>query len=183
MPGPDPDLLARLERVADEQDIREVLARYCRGIDRRDMELVRTCYHPDAVDDHGSFVGGVDDFIAFVEGGLDAYESTMHFLGTMRVAVDGDRARSESYLIAFHRLGPKPGREARDHIVGLRYIDDMDKRDGEWRIASRVCAFDWTRTDPVPPGWDFSEGYRRGRRDGSDPVFAPSIAALVGGAT
>jgi hypothetical protein len=35
-----------------ERDIRGVLARYCRGIDRGDYDLVRD-YHSDAIDEHG----------------------------------------------------------------------------------------------------------------------------------
>ena len=27
--------------------------------------------------------------------------------------------------------------------------------DGEWRIARRVCAFEWRRTDPVGDGSSF----------------------------
>jgi len=38
-----------ITELVDERDIRNVLTRYCRGIDRIDMELVRSCYHPDAV--------------------------------------------------------------------------------------------------------------------------------------
>ncbi|MEI6002085.1 hypothetical protein H3V53_34635 [Paraburkholderia bengalensis] len=34
------------------------MPRYCRGIDRIDWDLVRTCYHPDAFDEHGSSGGG-----------------------------------------------------------------------------------------------------------------------------
>ena len=45
----------RLSRLLDRNEIEEVVLRYCRGIDRRDFDLVRSCYHPDATDRHGSF--------------------------------------------------------------------------------------------------------------------------------
>jgi hypothetical protein len=172
-------LTARLERVADEYDIRQLHGRYCRGVDRLQFDLVRACYHADAIDEHGDFVGGLDDFIAFIDKGLRRYERTMHFLGTMNIEIDGSWARSEAYAIAFHRVPVRAGRPVRDHVVGLRYLDDLERRAGEWRIAHRICAFDWTRTDPVPSGWEFSEGFRRGRRDRGDPVFARTLAELI----
>ena len=49
--------------LLDKQAIWEVMLRYCRSIDHRDHDLVRSTYHPDAYDDHGSFVGGIDDLI------------------------------------------------------------------------------------------------------------------------
>ena len=41
-----------LQRLLDEDAIKKVHLRYCRAIDRRDFDLLRTCYHPDAEDDH-----------------------------------------------------------------------------------------------------------------------------------
>ena len=55
------DLDPRLAGLLDKQEIEEVVLRYCRGIDRRDFDLVRSCYHPDARDRHGSFDGTVDE--------------------------------------------------------------------------------------------------------------------------
>ena len=78
---------ARLARVVDQQEIADVIYRYCRGIDRCDFDLVRSCYHPDAIDDHGDFRGGVDEFIAFVQQGLPRFERTMHFIGNVLVEV------------------------------------------------------------------------------------------------
>ena len=47
-------------------DASEVINRYARGFDRKDWDLVRTCFHSDAVDDHGSTVGRAEDFVAFM---------------------------------------------------------------------------------------------------------------------
>lgn len=161
-----------IRTLLDERAIRDVVLRYCRAVDRRQMDAVRACYHPDATDDHGAYKGGVDGFIEHAAAGLARYERTMHFTGNVIVELlDETHARSEAYTIAFHRLGPRKDRPARDHIVGFRYVDDFEKRNGEWRIARRVCVFDWTRTDPVPAGWDFTTGFLRGRPDGEDFVL------------
>ena len=60
--------------------------------------------------------------------------------------------------------------------MGFRYVDDFERRDGEWRIAFRLCTFDWTRTDPVPPAWDFTPPFHRGRLDATDAVYAERLA-------
>jgi hypothetical protein len=38
-----------IEDVVAEAEIRDVHLRYCRANDRRDAELMRGCFHPDAV--------------------------------------------------------------------------------------------------------------------------------------
>lgn len=172
---------AALALLVAERAIRAVVLRYCRGIDRRQFDLVRDCYHPDAIDEHGAFVGGVDAFIAHASSSLQAFDSTSHFVGNVLVDLaDGhdDRARCETYAMAFHRVPARGDHPQRDHVVGLRYIDDFEHRDGHWRIAHRVCVFDWTRTDPVA-GWQFPDAFRRGRPDAGDVVFAPSLLAEI----
>jgi 3-phenylpropionate/cinnamic acid dioxygenase small subunit len=172
------------QRVAEllaKQDIREVLYRYCRGVDRRDYAMIRACYHPDAVDNHGEYLGDVDGFVAHVESNLGRFERTMHFLGNILVELDDDgtRARSEAYAIAYHRLPARREKPERDFVVGLRYVDDFETRDGEWRIANRVCAFEWSRIDPVPEGSNrFTETFLMGRPAADDVVFAPSLDDL-----
>lgn len=170
----------RTARVVDQQEIADVIYRYCRGIDRRDYDLVRSCYHPDAIDDHGDFRGGVDDFIAHVRSTLGRFERTMHFIGNLLVQPDGDRARVESYCIAHHHLAASRTKPERDFNVGLRYVDDFERRDGQWRIAARVCAFEWSRIDSVAPdGWTPADTATRGHADASDVVFVPSLAGQL----
>ena len=38
----------------------DAIHRYCRAVDRADRDLLVSVYHPDAIDDHGLFVGGPD---------------------------------------------------------------------------------------------------------------------------
>lgn len=161
----------RLEELLAHHEIREILYRYCRAVDRRQYELLRTCYHPDATDDHGFYVGGIDGFIDQLEVGLAMYETTTHLLGNITVELHGPRARSEAYLVAFHRI-PADDQPARDFIIGGRYVDDFEWRDDKWRIASRVCVVDWARIDPVPEAdYAFLEAFRRGQPGDGDPVF------------
>jgi len=167
----------RLARMMDQQEIGDVVRRYCRGIDRLDWDLVRSCYHPDGTDDHGDFRGTIDEFIAYIQGGLPRYERTQHFIGNLLVEPVGDTARAETYLVAYHRVPASTTKPLRDYVVGMRYVDDFQRRDGVWRIASRVCAFEWSRIDPVAPGgWVPDVRATTGQRDGGDVVYAPTLA-------
>jgi hypothetical protein len=171
----------RLAKLLDQQEIRDVCYRYCRGIDRRQFDLVRSCYHPDATDDHGDYKGGVDGFIDYVTVGLRRWVSTNHFLGNMLIEPRADQARVETYAIAFHRFAARAERPERDFIAGIRYVDDFERRDGEWRIATRVCVVDWTRSDEVSHPIVIGDEHVRGRTDRDDPVFAPRLADLFPG--
>jgi len=165
-----------LRDLLDEQAIRKVVLRYCRGIDRLDRELVRSCYHDDATDEHGSFCGSVDEFMSWAFRVAARYEMTMHFIGNLLVELgpphgNGQRAaRAESYGVAHHRRTGGPPEH--NLLVGFRYIDRFEKRtDGVWRIARRVCTTEWVRRDDESAWWPIPPGMRTGRRDRSDPVY------------
>ena len=160
--SPAPDLAAH-------HAITQVLQRYCRGIDRLDLEGVRGCYWPDATDSHGGFAGTRDEFVAWVEGLLARFESTMHFLGNTLIELAGDAAVAETYALAFHRgREPKPSLNL---IVGVRYVDRFERRGGEWRIAKRVCVTEWSRVDDEAGRFPIAPGHLAGKRDRSDVLY------------
>jgi hypothetical protein len=152
----------------DRQQIHDVVLRYCQGIDRLDMDLVRSAYHPDGVDHHTGFDGTVDEFVTWVSGPLAEHlAGTMHVIGNHRVELFGDDALSETYLTAVH-WGTDPGSPA-SFTTGARYVDHMTLRDGRWAITERWAVREWLR----PEGGVLAPASGSGpqaRRDGSDPV-------------
>jgi SnoaL-like domain len=54
------ELRRELRDLRDRQDILDCINSYGRGLDRLDADLIRNAYHADAIDQHGTFVGGVD---------------------------------------------------------------------------------------------------------------------------
>lgn len=135
--------------MIDELEIRNLLARYSRGVDRADWDLVRRCFEPGASIDYGMVSGTVDDLIGYAEEGLAPMVGLQHFLGQSLVEVrDGD-ASAETYVWAFHRL---PGVPETDLTLGGRYIDRLSKGAAGWRIVDRVMAVDWVRHDAVVLG-------------------------------
>lgn len=158
------------ELVAKER-IRDVLCRYSRGVDRKDFEMVRSCYHPDATDDHGEYSGGIEGFIEYVQRAVARYAGTFHLLGNMIIEVDGPVAHAETYSLALHRLPPRPGKLNRDITLVLRYVDVLEERDGHWRISKRVCTYDWARLDSDLDGRELlGGGFVRGRSFPDDTI-------------
>ncbi|MFL9965056.1 nuclear transport factor 2 family protein [Paraburkholderia sediminicola] len=162
---------SRLQQFLDEAEIKRVHIRYCRGIDRMDWDLVRSCYHPDAIDRHGAYNGGVEGFIKWAAELLPNFECTQHFTGNQYVQVDGDVAYAEHYAQALHRTKPVDGEMAADWVVNVRYVDRMERRHGQWRIADRVVVLDSQRSDPVPAESAPLENSNVGRRDRDDPSY------------
>jgi hypothetical protein len=165
---------ARISAMVDRDEIRQVIYRYCRGIDRRRYDLVRDCYHPDATDDHGEYRGDVDGFIDYVARTMTIWESTNHFVGNILIDLDGDRARVESYAIAFHHMAARADKPVRELIARIRYVDDFERRDGRWRIAARLSLIDATRRDELTD-WVLGPEYTRGSLGDDDPVFRPGM--------
>ena len=172
-PGSD---MITMPRLADEHAIRNVLLRYCRGIDRIDLDLVRECFHPDARDNHGGFDGTIDEFIAWIARLLPRYGVSIHNLTNMLIEFHPTRddvAHVETYGTAEHQtIGGGP------HLnlsIFFRYIDRFERRDqGGWRIADRVGTTELVRVNDPTLAFPTDERYPRGRRgDRSDPVYRP----------
>jgi len=157
--------------AADKQALLDLVFRYCRGIDRRDPDLLRTVYHPDAVDDHGGmFCGGVDEFIEQVPVHLEPFSVTTHMVGNALFDIDGNDAYGETYVLATHVPRDDP---LNPIVVSGRYLDHFQRRDGEWRILKRSTVGDWTN---IAGGMD-PEG-RKGQPDRTDCSYR-IVPALV----
>jgi hypothetical protein len=160
-----------------ERAVKNVILRYCRGVDRMDRALVRSCYHPDADDHHGDFAGGVDEALRWVWDVLETYSSTVHLVANMLVEIDSDEAgsaRCESYGTALHFDGGEGGR--RGQAIGFRWIDDLEQRptpdgDAQWRFSRRVATTEWIQRFAADEFSAIPDRFLQGRRDRSDPVY------------
>jgi len=130
-----------LRALLERDKIRECVARLARGEDRRDAKLISASYWPDSTTDYGVFVGSFDKYLAWVVPGSPAIPVTQHVLGQSTIDVAGNVARVETHVTSYHRVNM--GNEERDTVIGGRYLDRIEKRGAEWRIASRVMLYDW----------------------------------------
>lgn len=135
------DILSkRLAALESGEAIRSVLLRYCLAADRCDVEMMRTCYHDGAVDDHGFFSGDAKEFCQFVVDKLSELELSFHTIGNVVITADGGRYIAESQYIVLHRLRNWLG--FTDFVHRGRYFDTFEQRDGDWRIIARMICQD-----------------------------------------
>lgn len=140
-----------LSVLIDREMIRDCVARVARGEDRRDADLIRSAYWPDATDDHGIFVGSFQEYLDWVVPGAQAVIVTLHTLGQSLFDIQGRSAVVETHVTAYHRIDM--GKQERDVVIGGRYLDQMEEREGEWRIARRTMLYDWLQDTGQSADW------------------------------
>ncbi|VWX53169.1 nuclear transport factor 2 family protein [Novosphingobium sp. 9U] len=133
----------KLAELIDRHEIHQVLLRYARGLDRLDNELARSCYWDDAIEDHGHFVGTPDAFVTWADGTTLMFEATQHAVLNHVCDLQGGDAYCETY---YHFSGVAA--EGPHFMSTGRYVDHLQKRGGEWRIANRVTLVEGTYDVP-----------------------------------
>jgi hypothetical protein len=164
----------RLQLLLDREAIRDVIMRYCYGADRGEESVLRSVYWPDATDDHGVFSGTASDYIAFLLKTAGTMDQMQHLVGNMLIRTSGTTARCESYFIGYHRMKDERGRPF-DSLACGRYLDELEKREAEWRIIRRKVVFDWFRNFDDSADWSRGfngTGIPMGGRVPGDPSVA-----------
>jgi hypothetical protein len=163
-----------------EREIRNVILRYCRGIDRGDRDVVRECYHPGAVDLHGRYRGDGREFADHALNVLaERYRATLHTVHNSLIDVEGDVAHAETYVVAYH-FADTPTDDAHLYVFGGRYVDRFERRGTTWRIARRLLLRDWTARHPIdPPALEHEQreaaAFENGRRDRDDLSYHAAL--------
>jgi hypothetical protein len=163
-----------LRALVDKQEIHEQLLRYCRGVDRRDRAMLDGVFHPDAVADYGALTMAGETIPDDILAAAESMRETQHLITNVLIELDGDSAVSESYFVVVATVDYDGVPHTR--IRAGRYVDRLDRRDREWRIAHRTVVDDWSRLDPQgerPAGTTS----RVGRRAPDDVIYA-SLAAM-----
>jgi hypothetical protein len=190
----DEQLRQMVQTCADRNAIENLLGLYCRGIDRLDLELLKSVYHPDSIDDHGIISANGHEFaeqIVALLGQVCVY--SQHSVTHAVIEVKGDVAFSEAQYVGFHTIGagaesieaffgPTYLEEQRqagkldkrhEYLCGGRYLDVLHKRDGLWRIYRRKMTNEWAVCRPETAVREGIAGAVcvPGSRDRNDPVY------------
>ncbi|MBB3085565.1 nuclear transport factor 2 family protein [Geodermatophilus sabuli] len=130
---------AAIAELMAKQKLYENLALYCRGQDRKDLELVKSTFWPEATDDHGMFVGPAHEFCQWAyENQKTTRHRSHHYITNVLIELDGDLAQRESAVV-YVMVRPDGGPT---DVMGGRYRDLCERRDGEWKVLRRVVIFD-----------------------------------------
>jgi hypothetical protein len=174
-------LEAQMQEMTDRQAIFDCIKRNSRGNDRFDVDLVTSSYHVDAIHELGEkHISGREygEHANSAHGKL--FDANLHNVTMHMCEIDGDVAHAESYSLGVFL--DKGGETAR--ILAGRYIDRLEKRDGEWRIALRRATVEVALQGSavLPNGMKLpGSGYLRGNRDHSDPTYERPLTTLAGG--
>ncbi len=161
-----------LEMLQAKDAIRDLVLRYCRAIDRRDYAALPALYHDDATDDHSPmYCGSAAGYLEWLPSMLETMTVTSHMVQNHLIAVEGDRAEGEVVMISYHLTKDESGQDV-EIIIGGRYLDRYERRDGIWRFAHRKIVMDWNQIQPSTCQWDspLVAGTPVGARCSEDPA-------------
>lgn len=157
------ELERKMQLLSDKQELLELVMRYCRAVDRCDLDLLLSCFHPDAIDDHGTFKGRPADVFPPILERFRTMAPMQHLLSNAMFEVEGDVAYGEYYMsVRIADAGPSSVPDP----FG-RNLDRYERRAGEWRIIERRVIIE--RFEPRA-GQDMS-GLLVGSKDRSDPSY------------
>ncbi len=141
-----------LAKLIAKDEIRTLALLYSRAIDRKDIDLLRDLYTPDATDTHGdSFDGGQQGYCDFIERSFPYMPYSGHHACNHLIDVDVDAGTGcgEIYAIAYHLIPDGSGGQMED-LMAVRYIDNYRRcDDGKWRFAKRVVTYDMKIRRPL----------------------------------
>ena len=123
----------------DRLAIAEIMAVYCRAIDSGRWDDLPALFTEDCKLDFGSLMGlfeGRDGVRRFAETLQGIGLFMRHYTTNLLITGDGERARSESYVLA---VTGAPGSSSQ--TTG-RYEDELVKVGGRWRIRVRRAILD-----------------------------------------
>lgn len=136
--------IAALEAIVNDLEerkkIHEVYVRYGRGIDRLDDDLLRSVYWPGAQVNYGvESNNSIEEYLGshtkwFRESGT----VFGHLLTNEAIDLKGDVAHVETYVTGMLTFREKENKIGSSGLVfSGRYIDRLERRNGEWRISVR----------------------------------------------
>lgn len=171
MPDQSEMLQKSLQDLLDKQAIRDVLSRYCRGLDRMDKQMANSVWWEGGTANYeGIYEGTGHGFIEWVWGSHSKMDRHSHQITNVLIELDGGRATSEAYVTVTLWLPPGADGEQIELIGRGRYLDRWEKRGETWAIAHRLHLLDMSTSLPVTRA-DVSPGSRRDRRDLSYDFF------------
>ena len=145
-----------VQELADRQAIADLIHSYCFHFDNNEPEAVAALFTADSVVDYGpeaATIVGADAIATTIAVGLEqTFLATSHHVSNIQIAFDGpDRARSVSYLYAWHRYADG----SPDGELWGRYRHVFVRADDGWRIsellleAAGMVDFHRTRMHPI----------------------------------
>lgn len=126
-------LATTVQRLADRQELWDLISRYGRAVDDRDLDAVASMYTADATfDSRSGPMEGREALLGYYRDQLRSYTVTYHYAHSQTVDfIDDDTATG---IVQAHA---ELAIDRRGVLVALRYLDEYVREDGVWRFRSR----------------------------------------------
>src|SRR3954463_15436653 len=143
------DLESRVRRLEARAHISETVTRYALAVDRRDWEMLASCFTDPVHADYSE--NGLpaadfdrDELVAIIRDAVSSYTATQHLSPNHLIEFDDhepDRAICTSYMYAQHHLDANGSSE----FLLLRgsYTSHMIRSPGSWRIERLIQHISW----------------------------------------
>ena len=161
---------ALIREMRDTQALTQLAARYGRAVDWLDIHDMKACFHPDAVVRFGPNEIPAFGFCDFWSKMGGEFKARHHQLSLPVIEFKGaNHAHVEVPAIVSGTLGGD-GTRLRNFTECNRYLFDVERRDGIWRIAGGRILITWSQGGPTPMGLE-SGGSPDHDVDTHNPVF------------
>jgi SnoaL-like domain len=130
--------------VTAHDDLRALLQRYARAIDRRDLDGLAGLFRPDATIVGARGTQSVEEWLDTMRAPR-AFPISMHVLGDPLVELvdGGTRARLDTYAVVYQLSESGSGNP--DLTLGINYLDQAALDQGRWSITRRESRTLWMR--------------------------------------
>jgi hypothetical protein len=130
--------------VSAHEELRALVQRYARAVDRRDLGALAELFRPDATLVGTRGAQTLEEWLDTLRGPR-AFPISMHVLGDPLIALDGSAtgATLDTYAVVYQLS--EPGSGAGDLTLGINYLDRAVLADGRWAISHRESRTLWMR--------------------------------------
>src|SRR5262245_21640566 len=166
-----------IDVLVAENEIRQQIYNYSRGLDRMDKALALQVWHPDGTADYGGTVTKGSEFVERAFKLHESYISHTHHMIDSIIRVNGDTAVSETYANTsmLQEIDQQASQGVVTRAKGIsvslirgRYADKWSKRNGRWALDHRKYIEDFRTVQELPGQIRIGTG----KRDRTDPSYA-----------
>ena len=125
-----------MDRICAELACTRLLHAYGRAVDWQDRDGLANLFWPDAQVDLGFFSGSGAQAVEFLLANAARSQRRFHATSNILLQIEGAVALADSCCIT-HAVGDAEGGAQGWQLFLGRYLDRLERRDGEWRFAER----------------------------------------------
>jgi hypothetical protein len=131
--------------LRDLESLRRLGQEYARAVDGRDHDAVAALFDPAGTVDGVRGSSPVPDYLEGMRSAPQAFTASQHVLGEPLIDLEpgADTAKLDTYAVVY-QMGRLDDPDA-DMVLGMRYVDEVVRRDGRWLIHHRVATALWVR--------------------------------------